>query len=128
VRPGDAGGAAQDGVGDAGLCRGPDRPGLCRPVRGRVLRRPGAQGEFLRGASRSPGGKPIICLPSTSADGNESRIRDQLRPGEGVTVARTDVHYVITEFGIAYLFGKSIRERAVALIEIANPRFAPNCS
>ena len=83
----------------------------------------GAQGEFFRGASRSPGGKPIICLPSTSADGNESRIRDQLRPYEGVTVARTDVHYVITEFGIAYLFGKSIRERAMALIEIANPKF-----
>jgi acyl-CoA hydrolase/GNAT superfamily N-acetyltransferase len=82
-----------------------------------------AQGEFLRGASRSEGGKPIICLPSTSEDGNESRIREQLHPNEGVTVARTDVHYVITEFGIAYLFGKSIRERAMALIEIANPRF-----
>jgi GNAT superfamily N-acetyltransferase len=82
-----------------------------------------AQGEFLRGASRSEGGKPIICLPSTSEDGIESRIREQLHPNEGVTVARTDVHYVITEFGIAYLFGKSIRERAMALIEIANPRF-----
>ncbi len=81
-----------------------------------------AQGEFLRGASRSPGGKPIICLASTNDDGSESRIRPQLRPSEGVTVARTDVHYVITEFGIAYLFGKSIRERAVALIEVAHPQ------
>ena len=81
-----------------------------------------AQGEFLRGASRSPGGKPIICLASTGADGSESRIRPQLLPTEGVTVARTDVHYVITEFGIAYLFGKSIRERAVALIEVAHPQ------
>ena len=86
-----------------------------------------AQGEFLRGASRSVGGKPIICLASTNGDtpdnGNESRIRAQLLPSEGVTVARTDVHYVITEFGIAYLFGKSIRERAVALIEVAHPKF-----
>ena len=88
-----------------------------------------AQGEFLRGASRSPGGKPIICLASSNAtDGpggnaTESRIRPQLLPSEGVTVARTDVHYVITEFGIAYLFGKSIRERAIALIEVAHPQF-----
>ena len=82
-----------------------------------------AQGEFLEGASRSEGGKPIICLASTEDDGVTSRIRPVLLPGEGVTVPRTDVHYVITEFGIAYLFGKSIRERAVALIEVANPKF-----
>lgn len=82
-----------------------------------------AQGEFLRGASRSAGGKPIICLASTDDTGESSRIRAVLREGEGVTVARTDVHYVITEFGIAYLFGKSIRERAVALIEVAHPNF-----
>jgi acyl-CoA hydrolase/L-amino acid N-acyltransferase YncA len=82
-----------------------------------------AQGEFLRGASRSPGGKPIICLASTNDDGSESRIRPQLLPEEGVTVARTDVHYVITEYGIAYLFGKSLRERAMALIDIAHPKF-----
>ncbi len=82
-----------------------------------------AQGEFLRGASRSPGGKPIICLTSTDEPATASRIRASLLPGEGVTVARSDVHYVITEFGIAYLFGKSIRERAVALIEIAHPKF-----
>ena len=80
-----------------------------------------AQVEFLQGASRSPGGKPIICLSSTAEDGS-SRIRSTLQPGEGAGIARTDVHYVITEFGIAYLFGKSIRERAMALIEVAHPR------
>jgi len=82
-----------------------------------------AHGEFLRGAARSIGGKPIICLASTDDDLSVSRIRAVLRPGEGVTVARTDVHYVITEFGIAYLFGKSIAERAVALIAVAHPNF-----
>jgi acyl-CoA hydrolase/L-amino acid N-acyltransferase YncA len=82
-----------------------------------------AQGEFLRGASRSVGGKPIICLASTEDDGESSRIRSVLRPGEGVTVARADVHYVITEYGIAYLFGKSIGERTIALIEVAHPKF-----
>jgi acyl-CoA hydrolase/RimJ/RimL family protein N-acetyltransferase len=84
-----------------------------------------AQGEFLRGASRSIGGKPIICLSSTTDDSETSRIRPLLLSGEGVSVARTDVHYVITEYGIAYIFGKSIRERAVALIEIAHPKFRP---
>lgn len=84
-----------------------------------------AQGEFLQGAARSPGGKPIICLTSTTDDGETSRVRPLLLAGEGVSVARTDVHYVITEYGIAYLFGKSISERAVALIEIAHPRFRP---
>ncbi|HUG26259.1 GNAT family N-acetyltransferase [Piscinibacter sp.] len=73
-----------------------------------------AQGEFLRVASRSPGGKPIICLPSTDPDGGSSRIRVQLRPGEGLTIALSDVHYVVTEYGIANLFGKSMRERAIA--------------
>lgn len=80
-----------------------------------------AQVEFLQGASRSPGGKPIICLASTAEDGG-SRVRATLLPGEAASIARTDVHYVITEYGIAYLFGKSIRERAVALIEVAHPR------
>jgi acyl-CoA hydrolase/GNAT superfamily N-acetyltransferase len=83
----------------------------------------GAQGEFLRGASRSAGGKPIICLTSTSADGQTSRIRAGLASGEAATIARSDVHYVVTEHGIAYLFGKSIRERATALIELAHPQF-----
>ncbi len=82
-----------------------------------------AQGEFLRGAARSPGGKPIICLLSTTDDGETSRIRSALHAGEGVVIPRADVHYVITEYGIAYLFGKSIRERAIALIEVAHPKF-----
>jgi len=77
---------------------------------------------FLRGAARSPGGKPIVCLSSTTADG-ASRIKPLLEAGDGVGIARSDVHYVVTEYGIAYLFGKSIRERAVALIEIAHPRW-----
>jgi acyl-CoA hydrolase/RimJ/RimL family protein N-acetyltransferase len=83
----------------------------------------GNQGEFLLGASRSPGGKPIICLTSTTDDGNISRIRPALLAGEAATIARTDVHYVVTEYGIAYLFGKSIRQRATALIELAHPKF-----
>ena len=82
-----------------------------------------AQEEFLRGASRSPGGKPIICLASTTDDGKQSRIRPMLKAGEGVTVPRSDVHFVITEYGVAYLFGKSLRERAIALIQIAHPDF-----
>lgn len=79
--------------------------------------------EFIRGAAQSPGGKSIICMQSTTDDGKSSRIRPLLLGGEGVTVARSDVHYVVTEYGIAYLFGKSIRERALALIEVAHPRF-----
>jgi acyl-CoA hydrolase/RimJ/RimL family protein N-acetyltransferase len=84
------------------------------------------QPDFLRGAAASAGGKPIICLPSTTEDGKYSRIRPLLLSGEGVTISRSDVHYVITEFGIAYLFGKSIRERALELIEIAHPDFRPS--
>jgi acyl-CoA hydrolase/GNAT superfamily N-acetyltransferase len=83
-----------------------------------------AQPDFLRAAALSEGGKPIICLPSTTEDG-QSRIRPLLHEGEGVCIARSDVHYVITEYGIAYLFGRSIRERALALIEIAHPDFRP---
>ena len=83
------------------------------------------QPEFIRGATYSTGGKPIICLPSTTDDGKISRICPLLKAGEGVTVARSDIHYVITEYGIAYLFGKSIRERAISLIEIAHPEFRP---
>ena len=75
---------------------------------------------FIRGAARSSGGKPIICLASTSDDGT-SRIRPLLKTGDGVGIARSDVYYVITEYGIAYLFGKSIRERALALIDVAHP-------
>ena len=81
------------------------------------------QPDFHRGAARAHEGKSIICLRSTTDDGKESRIRPALLAGEGVTLARSDVHYVVTEFGIAYLFGKSVRERALALIEIAHPEF-----
>jgi acyl-CoA hydrolase/RimJ/RimL family protein N-acetyltransferase len=79
------------------------------------------QPAFLRGAARSRGGKPIICLRSTAEDGSAGRIRPQLLAGEGVGIPRADVHYVITEYGVAYLFGKSIRERAISLIELAHP-------
>jgi acyl-CoA hydrolase/L-amino acid N-acyltransferase YncA len=81
------------------------------------------QPDFIRGAAASPGGKPIICLASVTDDGKESRIRPLLMEGEGVTIARSEVHYVITEYGIAYLFGKTIRERTLAMIEIAHPDF-----
>ena len=80
------------------------------------------QAGFIRGAARSPGGKPIICLSSTTDEG-ASRIKPLLEAGDGVGIARSDVHYVITEYGIAYVFGKSIRERALALIEVAHPRW-----
>ena len=92
---------------------------------GEFYRGVSTQPDFLRGAAASPGGKAIICLPSTTDDGKYSRIRPLLMSGEGATISRSDVHYVITEFGIAYLFGKSIRERALALIEIAHPDFRP---
>lgn len=82
-----------------------------------------SQPDFLRGAAAAEGGKAIICLASTADDEQESRIRPVLHEGEGVTVARSDVHYVITEYGIAYLFGRSVSERAIALIEIAHPDF-----
>jgi RimJ/RimL family protein N-acetyltransferase len=78
------------------------------------------QAAFIRGAARSPGGKPIICVASTTDDGT-SRIKPMLETGDGVGIARSDVHYVITEYGIAHLFGKSIRERALALMEVAHP-------
>ncbi len=84
------------------------------------------QPDFIRGAAESPGGKPIICLASMTDGGKESRIRPLLMEGEGVTISRSEVHYVITEYGIAYLFGKTIRERALAMIEIAHPDVRPH--
>jgi acyl-CoA hydrolase len=80
----------------------------------------GGQVDFIRGAARSKGGKPIIALPSTTAK-NVSRIVGKLKPGAGVVTSRADVHYIITEHGIAYLFGKNLRERAEALIGVAAP-------
>ena len=83
----------------------------------------GGQVDFIRGAARSRGGRPIIALPSTAKDDTVSRIALHLDEGAGVVTNRADVHFVATEFGVAYLHGRSIRERARALIEIAHPRF-----
>jgi acetyl-CoA hydrolase len=83
----------------------------------------GGQVDFVRGAARSPGGKPIIAMESTARDGEVSRIVPTLRPGAGVVTSRGDVHYVVTEYGVADLHGKSIRERAKALVGIAHPKF-----
>jgi acyl-CoA hydrolase/GNAT superfamily N-acetyltransferase len=85
----------------------------------------GGQVDFTRGAARSKGGKPIIALPSTAENENYSRIVPYLKQGAGVVTSRGDVHYVVTEYGAAYLHGKNIRERAVALIQIAHPKFRP---
>lgn len=83
----------------------------------------GGQVDFLRGASRSKGGKPIIALPSTAKKGTLSRIKPMLSPGAGVVTSRGLIRYVVTEYGVAQLHGKSIRERAKALIEVAHPKF-----
>ena len=83
----------------------------------------GGQLDFIRGAARSKGGVPIIALPSTAMGGTISRIVPMLDPGAGVVTSRADVHYVVTEHGVAYLHGKTLRERAEALIAIADPRF-----
>jgi 4-hydroxybutyrate CoA-transferase len=83
----------------------------------------GGQVDFLRGAARSKGGKPIITLPATAKNGTISRIVPRLQPGAGVVTSRGDVHYVITEHGVAYLHGKTLRQRAEALIAIAAPQF-----
>jgi 4-hydroxybutyrate CoA-transferase len=83
----------------------------------------GGQVDFIRGASRSKGGKPIIAMASTAKNGTISRILPMLSPGAGVVTSRGLVRYVVTEHGVAHLHGKSIRERAKALIEIAHPKF-----
>lgn len=83
----------------------------------------GGQVDFNRGAARSAGGKAIIALPSTAMGGEVSRIVSRLSPGAGVVTTRGDVHYVVTEYGVAYLHGKSVQERAIALITIAHPDF-----
>jgi 4-hydroxybutyrate CoA-transferase len=83
----------------------------------------GGQVDFLRGAARSKGGKPIIAISSTAKDGSISRIVPMLSPGAGVVTSRGLVRYIVTEYGVAYLHGKSIRERAKALIEVAHPKF-----
>ena len=86
----------------------------------------GGQVDFVYGAARSKGGKPIIALPSTTTlkDGSRvSRIVPMLKQGAGVVTTRNHVHYVVTEHGIAYLYGKTIRQRAKALIDVAHPDF-----
>jgi acyl-CoA hydrolase/GNAT superfamily N-acetyltransferase len=85
----------------------------------------GGQADFMRGAVLSPHGKTILAMPSTAARGTLSRIVPFLREGAGVTLHRGDVHYVVTEYGIAYLQGKNVRERAMELISISHPRFRP---
>lgn len=83
----------------------------------------GGQVDFIRGATRSKGGKPIIALPSTAKNDTVSRIVPMLDPGAGVVTSRGAVHYVVTEYGVAYLHGRSIRQRSEALIQIAHPNF-----
>jgi acyl-CoA hydrolase len=83
----------------------------------------GGQVDFMRGSARSRGGKPIIALPSTAQDDTVSRIVLKLADGAGVVTTRGDVHYVVTEYGIAYLHGKSIQQRVLSLIDIAHPKF-----
>ncbi|HSB62114.1 MAG TPA: acetyl-CoA hydrolase/transferase C-terminal domain-containing protein [Vicinamibacteria bacterium] len=83
----------------------------------------GGQLDFIRGAARSKGGRPIIALPSTARGGAVSRIVGVLEEGAGVVTTRADVHHVVTEHGIAHLFGKSLRQRAQELIAIAEPAF-----
>ncbi len=85
----------------------------------------GGHADFMRGTALSPNGKTILTLRSTSNDGLHSRIVPLLEEGSGTSLTRGDVHYVITEYGIAYLHGKNIRERAMDLIGIAHPKFRP---
>ncbi len=85
----------------------------------------GGQADFMRGAVLAPGGKTILALPSTALNDSVSRIVPVLQEGAGVTLTRGDVHYVVTEYGIAYLHGKNIRERTMDLIAIAHPKFRP---
>ncbi len=88
----------------------------------------GGQVDFIRGAAASRGGKPIIALPSTAKNGTISRIVPTLALGAGVVTSRADVHYVVTEFGVALLHGKNLRQRAEALVAIAHPQFQEELS
>jgi acyl-CoA hydrolase len=83
----------------------------------------GGQMDFMRGAALSHGGVPVIALPSTAAGGKVSRIVPSVKPGAGVVTTRGHVHWIVTEFGAVDLWGKSLRERADALISIAHPDF-----
>jgi len=83
----------------------------------------GGQVDFMRGAARSAGGKPIIALPSTARNGSVSRIVPVLNEGAGIVTTRADVHYVVTEYGVADLHGRNVRERTLALVSIAHPDY-----
>lgn len=83
----------------------------------------GGQLDFVRGAAYAKGGKPIIALRSTAKSDSLSRIVPMLKPGAGVVTTRADVHYVVTEYGVAYLHGKNLRGRARAMIDIAHPKY-----
>jgi len=83
----------------------------------------GGQADFMRGAVLAHGGKTILAMPSTAERGEITRIVPFLKEGAGITLTRGDIHYVVTEYGIAYLHGKNIRERAMQLIAIAHPDF-----
>jgi acyl-CoA hydrolase len=83
----------------------------------------GGQLDFIRGAARAKHGKPIIALPSTAKGDTISRIVPRLAHGAGVLTGRADVHYVVTEYGVAYLHGRTIRQRAESLIQVAHPKF-----
>lgn len=85
----------------------------------------GGQADFMRGAVLAPGGKTILTLRSTTENEQESRIVPFIPEGAGITLNRGDIHYVVTEYGIAYIHGKNIRERAMDLIAIAHPKFRP---
>jgi len=85
----------------------------------------GGKADFMRGAVLAPGGKTILAIQSTAEEGQVSRIVPFVREGAGISLLRGDVHYVVTEYGIAYLHGKNIRERAMELISLAHPKFRP---
>jgi acyl-CoA hydrolase len=92
-------------------------------VRGKFFSGIGGQVDFIRGAARSRGGKPVIALPSTAKGGTVSRIQPAFEEGAGIVTSRGDIHYVVTEYGVADLWGKNINQRAHALIGIAHPDF-----
>lgn len=85
----------------------------------------GGQVDFIRGSARSRGGKPVIALPSTARNGVVTRIVPRLDDGAGVVTTRGDVHWVVTEYGAVNLHARTVRERALALISIAHPKFRP---
>jgi acetyl-CoA hydrolase len=97
-------------------------------VGGRFISGFGGQLDFMRGAARSRGGKPVIAVTSTAKEGSVSRIVPWIKNGAGVVTTRADAHYVVTEYGVAYLHGKNVRQRAEALIEIAHPKFREELS